>query len=337
MLGSLNPFSSISNIFDAVIKLIQGDPVDAGLSLIGADSDKLEGMAKAFSEFDRLLNGQTLVTTVMYPEVSLDGTGTTYSDLFGMIYNFVLGTAIALIVLKVAYKAFQTYVLGDNDPSADPIILFKKMMQAFIVAVSFNSILYYILYSFVAVFVKGITGMIYNSYVDGLLGDGQTIQMGQLILNIMSNSASFMTNPLNTIFIIIWVISFIILYVKFIMRSVELLYLRIGFPIACVGIIDSDYGVFKPFVKKFFQASISIIIQVALLYLSIGIIALPLFDSEASSGILNTIFGCCFLWTAFSVPKVLQEFLLWGGSGNGASTMINMGANLTRTITTFIK
>lgn len=330
-------FDSIGSWFSAITSLLQGDMGGFAAGVVGANQDKIDSMQNAFSEFNKLVDGRTLVTTIMYPELTLDGSGTAYSDLFTQIYTLIVCIAISLIVLKTAYKAFQTYVLGDNDPSADPIYLFKKMMQAFITAIGFNSILYYILYSFVAVTIQGITSIIYSSFVDGVIGSDGNIQIGEIFLHMLMNTGKWMLNPLNGIFLLVWLISFLILYVKFIMRSVELLYLRIGFPVACVGVIDSDYGVFKPYVKKFFQAAVTIIVQIALLYLSIGVIAIPLFNDDASAGVLTSIFACCFLWASFSVPKVLAEFLLWSGGGNGAASVINMGANVTRAIRTFVK
>ncbi|VYU74265.1 Uncharacterised protein [Eubacterium limosum] len=330
-------FDKIGSWFGAITSLLQGDMGGFAAGIIGVNQDKLDTMQNAFSEFNKLIDGRTLVTTIMYPEITLDGNGTTYSELFSKIYTLIVCIAVSLIVLKTVYKGFQTYVLGDNDPSQDPIVLFKKMMQAFIIAIGFNSILYYILYSFVAVTVQGITTLIYGSFIEELIGQDGSIQIGGLFINILGNTAKWLVNPLNLIFLVIWIISFLVLYVKFIMRSVELLYLRIGFPIACVGVLDSDYGVFKPFVKKFFQAAVTIIIQIALLYLSLGIIAIPIFSKDASAGIITTIFACCFLWASFSVPKVLAEFLLWSGGGNGAASVINMGANVTRAIRTFVK
>lgn len=282
----------------------------------------------------------TLVTTIMYPEITLDGTsGTTYSTLFSNIYNIFLGAGIALIVLKVAYKAFQTYALGDNDPSADPVTLLKKMFQAFIVAIGFNSILYYILYSFTALIIRGVNTMISLTYNDALQQVASSSDFIDLITDFLSSVIGFAGTGIfsSTIFIVLWLISALIMYIKFVMRSVEMLYLRLGFPIACVGIIDSDYGVFKPYIKKFFQAALSTIIQISLFNLSISIVILPALSQNLEYSWTQTIFACCFLWSAFSVPKILQEFLLWSGGGSGAASTINMGANFVRTVRSFIK
>lgn len=332
-------FDSIQKWFTVVSNLLSGNWTEAGAAFLGIQADKAEQASEWGTIINDAVSGKGLVTTIMYPEVTLDGNGSTYSDLFGSIYHVILGVAITLIVLKVAYKAFQTYALGDNDPSADPIYLLKKMMQALIVAIGFNEILYYILYSFVSVIVQLITNAIGEAFLNALVGSGgSSFGIGDYIIKLLTGSLTLLLNPFSILFLILWIISFIILYVKFIIRSVELLYLRIGFPLACVGIIDSDYGVFKPFVKKFFQAAASIIIQVGLLYLSLGIIEILLVDSNITGfqSFIMPIFACAFLWSAFSAPKVLAEFLLWSGGGGGAASMINLGSNITRTIKMFM-
>ena len=48
------------------------------------------------------------------------------------------------------------------------------------------------------------------------------------------------------IFGLVFVIVYFILYFQFLMRGLEILILRVGMPLACVGLIDNDKGVFKP-------------------------------------------------------------------------------------------
>lgn len=283
--------------------------------------------------FKDLASGVGLVKTIMYPEVSL---GDSINSLFGNIYGLILGIAIALIVLKVVHKANKTYGLGDDDPSQDPIFLFKKMLHAVIVAVGFNSILYFVLFGIVAGTVSTISGMVIGSlgqaFQDSFLSGDWT----ETLFNLIKNIADIFSAPFTSILLILYIISCIIMYFKFIMRSCELVFLRIGFPISCVGIIDSDYGVFKPYIKKFFQAATSIIIQIGLLHLSLGLILMPIVDANTSITMTNAIWACCCLWTAFSVPHILQEFLLWGGGGSsGFSSTINTGANVIRAVNIF--
>ena len=51
---------------------------------------------------------------------------------------------------------------------------------------------------------------------------------------------------MTAIFGLVFVIVYFILYFQFLMRGLEILILRVGMPLACVGLIDNDKGVFKP-------------------------------------------------------------------------------------------
>ena len=44
------------------------------------------------------------------------------------------------------------------------------------------------------------------------------------------------------IFGLVFVIVYFILYFQFLMRGLEILILRVGMPLACVGLIDNDKG-----------------------------------------------------------------------------------------------
>lgn len=53
----------------------------------------------------------------------------------------------------------------------------------------------------------------------------------------------------------VFVIVYFILYFQFLMRGLEILILRVGIPLACVGLLDNDKGVFKAYLNKFFQST----------------------------------------------------------------------------------
>ncbi len=55
----------------------------------------------------------------------------------------------------------------------------------------------------------------------------------------------------------VFIIMFFVLYVRFIGRGIELLILRIGAPFVCVGLLDSDKGVFTAYAPKLLQTSLT--------------------------------------------------------------------------------
>lgn len=44
-----------------------------------------------------------------------------------------------------------------------------------------------------------------------------------------------------------------LLYIQFLMRGMEILILRVGIPIACVGVLDSDKGIFRTYFISLFK------------------------------------------------------------------------------------
>ena len=110
------------------------------------------------------------------------------------------------------------------------------------------------------------------------------------------------------IFGLVFVIVYFILYFQFLMRGLEILILRVGIPLACVGLIDNDKGVFKPYMSKFFQSALSVVIQVSLAKLGVGLMMN-----------MHIFWGVACMILAVRTPKFLQDFLITtGGGGSGA-------------------
>ena len=110
---------------------------------------------------------------------------------------------------------------------------------------------------------------------------------------------------------VIDLIMLILLYVQALMRGVEMFVLKISFPIFCTGLLDSNKGIFAPYIKKFFQSVFTIILQIALAKIVVLLI---------STGQL--IMSVATLLVALRTPKFLQEFVLL--SGNGSSGISNI-------------
>lgn len=76
--------------------------------------------------------------------------------------------------------------------------------------------------------------------------------------------------------------------------------------------VDSDKGVFAPYVKKFFQSILTVVIQIMLVKLAILlVISNQYIDSTA------------ILLVALRTPKFLQEFMLVASNGGGVSNAIH--------------
>ena len=111
---------------------------------------------------------------------------------------------------------------------------------------------------------------------------------------------------ISTIMAFIYLLCLVIFWFQIMRRSIEMLILRMGFPLACLGLIDSDSGVFKPYVKLLFQAAFTILIQVTCFNLSVFLI-----NSD------NGFFAIGTLLAAINGPQLLSSLLVHtGGSGN---------------------
>ena len=202
-----------------------------------------------------------------------------------VLFEILLGVGVSLIILKFLKKGFECYVMWtDGDPDSEPVYLVTRFIQAVAVAVCFP-----ILYGWMA--------DITTSLTDKLLA-----AIG------VSTNYDWMAwvNGLSAIFGLVFVISYFMLYFQFLMRGMEIMILRIGLPIACVGLLDNDKGVFKSYMMKFFQSAVSVVVQIALCKLGVGMMMN-----------LHMFWGIACIVLAIMTPRFLSEFMIPTGGGNG--------------------
>ena len=218
-----------------------------------------------------------------YMTTLLGGSG--LGQTFDIIFNF----GISLIVLKFLKRAFDSYVLWqDGDPDADPINLVTKFLRAIVIAVSFPT-----LYDWMAKVTEDMTNQILNS-LSGSLSDS------------FANSVMAMAslNLFNAIVSLVFFICFFFLYLQFLMRGMEILILRMGVPIACTGLMENDKGVFGPYIKKFFQSTLTVVVQISLAKMSVGLMINA-----------HVFWGIAAMMLALKTPKFLQEFMITTSAG----------------------
>lgn len=248
---------------------------------------------------NNILSG--LVPMTLYAErymATLLGT-----DGFNEIFDIFFGFGISLIVLKFLKKGFETYILWtEGDADADPLLLLTNFFKALAVAVSFP-----VMYGWLADIVDSITGKLLAAIGTGMQEDFTTFISG-------ISSAGLFTGIVALIFFIV----FFFLYVQFLMRGLEILILRVGIPIACVGLLDSDKGVFRTYMQKFFQSSLAVIVQIVLAKLGVGLML---------NG--HVFWGLASVMLSVKTPRFLQEFMIIsGGSPSGAMGTVYQSVRL---------
>lgn len=207
--------------------------------------------------------------------------------------NTVFAYAFYLLVLKFCWKLFNTYLLGtDGDEDADPMILFTNFIKAIAVSLCFGLLFTYLL-NIACEITTSVTNALKLPTVD--------------IVNVLRNPFGLIKANLILRFMMsIYVILAIVLMIKFVKNSIELVILRVGLSFAAVGLLDSDGGVFKPYIKKFFQICFAVLIQVACFKLSAFAVTKTSF-----------FWAFAFMSMAMTAPAFLQEFIMTNqGGGN---------------------
>jgi len=107
----------------------------------------------------------------------------------------------------------------------------------------------------------------------------------------------------------------------------QLLMLRVAFPIACVGLVDSDKGIFKNFFQKFIMLSVSAFAMIFFFRFSLLLV---------TNG--NPFWGLAAGMAAMKTPDILRDFMLgYGGTGAGgrAVSVIHTGSMAVRSLSKF--
>lgn len=223
---------------------------------------------------------------------------------FSSLKQIILGFALSLIVLKFLKKGFDTYIAwteGDND--MPPLNFVGYFVRALVMAISFP-----ILYDWLISVSKELATQIMTA-----------LNMSEQYSITTSLSAVTLLNLFSGILALIILVMVFLLYIQFIVRGVEMLILKLGFPLACVGLVDSDKGIFAPYMKKFFQSIVTIIVQIALTKLAILLIS--------TAQLLQAV---AVLLVALRTPRFSSEFMLsTNGGTTGVSSVIH---NTSKTI-----
>jgi hypothetical protein len=240
---------------------------------------------------DAMLN--SLIPIAFFAEQYMTVASGGYTIDFAALYNLFFSFGVSLIVLKFLKKGFDIYVgWSDGDPDLDPLSLVTNFLRALVVALCFP-----ILYdALIAVTTQLIDQTIV--IIDQLTNQQSAINT---IINAINNSIFMALAGL------ILVIVYLILWLQFMMRGIEMMVMRVGMPMACTGLIDNDKGIFAPYMKKFFMNAATVLIQIALVKLSLTVMILG-----------NCFYSLAIALVAMRTPKFLQEFTLNAGGTGGS-------------------
>ncbi|WP_141499719.1 conjugal transfer protein TrbL family protein [Paenibacillus luteus] len=230
-----------------------------------------------------------IIPISLYAETYM--TMTTGANLLEDLYDIIFSFGVALMILKFLKKGFEIYVLwSDGDPDEEPLFLLTNFFRAMAVAVCFPTV-----YSWLGSIVEDLTDRLLSVI-------GQSTQYNWQVWVSALESAGLVT----ALFGLIFIVCFFILYFQFLMRGLEMFILRVGLPLACVGLLDNDKGVFRAYAQKFTQSMLAVVIQIALAKLGVGLM------------LQNHVFwGMACMMLAIRTPRFLSDFLITTGGGGG--------------------
>ena len=172
---------------------------------------------------------------------------------FNAIYQVVFNFATYLLVIVFIAKAIKTYfMMREGDNEQNPVQLVIGMLKAVIIMICFKEIY--------------------------TIGVGIVEEFLNSILSVMplknTNLAEALSNNIQggiftAVACLVLLICWLLLICQFIMKGIELLVMRIGIPFASIGLLNSDGGVFPDYIRSFLMTAFTIVIQLALLNVSI--------------------------------------------------------------------
>lgn len=231
-------------------------------------------------------------------------TSSTYNVDFNQIYKIIFNYATYLLVIVFIVKAIKIYFLmRDGDNEQNPIQLVVGMLKAVIIMICFKEI-YGIGVGIVEEFLNSILSIMHIKSLD--LADA-------LLTNIQGGIFT-------AIACLILLICWLLLICQFIMKGIELLVMRIAIPIASIGLLNSDGGVFPDYIRSFLMTAFTLVIQLSLLNLSI----VTLVNSQL-------IYGIAIAVVAVNTPMMMSRYMI-----KPSSSPINAIGNTARSMRALI-
>jgi len=114
------------------------------------------------------------------------------------------------------------------------------------------------------------------------------------------------------------------------MDGLELWLVRLGVPLPACGMLDSDSGIWKQYMRIFLKVILTIMIK--LLMWRVSMVFMVVGSGEI---IIRLILAIMSLIVAFRMPKLLSELLIpknGGGAGGKIMQVANLGFMIARSV-----
>ena len=201
---------------------------------------------------ETMLNG--LYDIVFHGDITM--AQSTGANFFTTVTGIAFTFAMSLMVLKFLKKGFDIYVLWtDGDPDADPMLLLINFVRAVATALIFR--------------------WVYDIFVDACSVVTNTILTS---IGAETNYTATLVTGLSSLGVVpviaclIFFIFYLILLFQFIARGVEMQVMLCGVPLACLGLLENDKGIFRSYIMQFVKAFITTVSQVMLMKIGLALL-----------------------------------------------------------------
>lgn len=237
------------------------------------------------------------------------------------VYNLktaFYATAVLLLIIKFLKKLFDIYALwSEGDPDVHPMQLVVNFIKAMVVSLCFPYLW--------GIFVEAGKELL-DKGLEALNGGGSFADTWG-----NANWASLGIIP--TIFGLVFIVMGMITSFKFMKRGIEVSLMIIGLPLACVGLLDNDKGVFSSYLNQFSKLLITTLFQILVFKLGFSL-ALTSNIWDGSIGTIPWAIACLCL--VHGIPTIMQEFMIPRNQSSGMMSKaysIGMLVNLVKNAT----
>ncbi len=230
-------------------------------------------------------------------------------NFFSGVHLILYELAIWLLILKFTKKGFETHIAWtDGDQDSDPYGMFTRFIKALILMIAFP-----VLYDVFARIATGILAALLSNVSEEL---NWASGMEKIIETMGKNMV---------VLIIFWIGS-TVLYFQLLMRGIEIYIMRVGFPLACVGLLESDNGAFAPYMMTFFQCAMTTVVQLVLMQISYSFLLTG-----------DILIGLGILFTGITAPKLLQQFMVTTGGGGNVTGKVYSAVRIVDVVSKAVK
>lgn len=211
-----------------------------------------------------------------------------------------------LLVLKIMFDSWYTYIMHSNgEPSDAGGLLKRSVFAAFVVVAS-------------PWMAKSI--YLWGTSVSMAIADTQSVDASQItVFSLIGNNPGVVLALGAIIALVIWVL----ILIQTAIRAVDLSFLSCAGAIMAVGLTSPDQGTFQVWWKELITLSLSQATQVFLVKGALVMLAVPNVPSA-----LSLLLCIAFLWVAYKAPNTLRQFAYSTSMGGAVGGAVQQGGSI---------